>query len=81
MPIQRVTEITQEAWIVFQGTIQSSFYDLDNSHIEDVVLKAGDCAILFRGGHKLTVLENDSIMYEIKTGPYHGKMLDKQLIK
>lgn len=81
IPIQRTTEITQEAWIVYSGTIQGSFYDLDNSHIEDVVLHAGDCAILFRGGHKLEILEKDSIMYELKTGPYYGKTLDKEPIK
>ena len=81
LPIQRETNITQEAWIVYKGAIQGSFYDLDNQLIEDIVLVDGDAAILFRGGHKLFVIEENTIFYELKTGPYYGKVADKEPIE
>lgn len=81
LPIERLTNITQEAWIVFKGKIKGSFYDLDNKLLEEIVLTDGDAAILFRGGHKLEVLEQDTIFYELKTGPYYGKVADKEFIK
>lgn len=81
LPIERVTNITQEAWIVFRGKIEGTFYDLDDTVLETVTLTDGDCAILFRGGHKLSTLEENTIFYELKTGPYYGKVADKEPIK
>lgn len=78
--VERVTNITQEAWIVFKGKIEGTFYDLDDAVLETLTLTDGDCAILFRGGHKLSVLEEDTIFYELKTGPYYGKVADKEPI-
>jgi hypothetical protein len=31
----------------------------------------------FRGGHNYLILEDDTIVYEYKTGPYLGQELDK----
>lgn len=81
LPIERVTHITQEAWIVISGAIKGTFYDLDDVELEQVILRDGDAAILFRGGHKLEVLNQATIFYELKTGPYHGKIADKEFIK
>ena len=81
LPITRTTEITQEAWIVFNGLIKGTFYDLDNTELETIELTSGDCAVLFRGGHKLEIINQDTIFYEIKTGPYYGKTNDKEPIK
>lgn len=80
LPIQRVTDITQEAWIVVKGKIEGTFYDLDDKVLEVVTLTDGDCVILFRGGHKLLALEENTIFYELKTGPYYGKTADKKPI-
>jgi cupin fold WbuC family metalloprotein len=81
LTVDRVTNITQEAWLVFKGKIEGTFYDLDNKLIETVILTDGDCVILFRGGHKLSVLEENTIFYELKTGPYYGKIADKEPIE
>lgn len=81
LPVERVTNITQEAWIVFKGKIEGTFYDLNSEVLEVITLTDGDCAILFRGGHKLAVLEEDTIFYELKTGPYYGKIADKEPIE
>ena len=80
LPIDRKTNITQEAWVVLSGSIKGVFYDLDDSVLYKTEIKKGDTAVLFRGGHSLEVLEEDSIIYEFKTGPYHGIDADKEFI-
>ena len=78
--INRKTNITQEAWVVLNGRIKGIFYDLDDSVLYKTEIKKGDVAVLFRGGHSLEVLEEDTIMYEVKTGPYYGVDADKEFI-
>jgi cupin fold WbuC family metalloprotein len=76
-PINRKTTITQEAWIVLQGKIRATFYDIDDRIIEEADLSPGDCAIVYYAGHGFEVLEDDTIIYELKSGPYFGVEKDK----
>jgi hypothetical protein len=80
LPIDRKTNITHEAWVVLNGHIKGTFYDLDDSVLYETEIKKGDVAVLFRGGHSLEALEEDTIMYEVKTGPYYGVDIDKEAI-
>ena len=80
LPVKRETDITQEVWIVLQGRIKAKFYDLDNSFLHEAEIEKGGCMVLFRGGHSLEVLEEDTLFYEIKTGPYYGVEDDKEFI-
>ena len=80
IPIERKTDITQEAWVVFEGCIKGTFYDLDDSVLYETEIGKGDVIVLFRGGHSLEVLDEDTIFYEFKTGPYFGVEADKEAI-
>lgn len=71
------TNIAQESWVVIKGSVKCIFYDLDNSIIAEPILYPGDCSMTFRGGHNYLILEDDTIVYEYKTGPYLGQELDK----
>ena len=71
------TNIAQESWIVIKGSVKCIFYDLDNTIIAEPIIYAGDCSMTFRGGHNYLILEDDTIVYEYKTGPYLGQELDK----
>tara|TARA_R110000822_G_scaffold45810_4_gene122315 strand:+ start:140 stop:562 length:423 start_codon:yes stop_codon:yes gene_type:complete len=77
----RTTDRTQEAWVFLSGRVRAKFYDLDDSLIIDTELVAGDCAVVFRAGHGFEVLEDDTIIYEFKTGPYFGQEADKSFIE
>ena len=66
IPIERKTDITQEAWVFLSGRVRAKFYDLDDSLILDTELGAGDCAIVFKAGHGFEVLEDNTIIYEFK---------------
>jgi len=79
--LNRNTDMTQESWICLSGKIRAKFYDLDDSLILNTVLNAGDCAVSFRAGHGFEVLEDDTILYEFKTGPYFGVEIDKTFLK
>lgn len=76
--VDRLTTITQEAWIVHRGKIKAEIFDIDNSHIEDSTIEEGGCIVLYNGGHSLTSLSENTIFYEIKTGPYFGYENDKE---
>jgi len=79
-PLDRKTTMTQEAWVVLRGKIRASFYDVDDSLIEQVDLTSGDCAVVYYAGHGFEVLEDDTILYELKSGPYFGVEKDKTFI-
>ena len=80
LQVDRTTNITQEAWIVLSGKVKGVFYDLDNTILYESILTDGDCIVLYRGGHSLEVLEEDTVFYEFKTGPYFGVEADKKKI-
>jgi hypothetical protein len=72
--------IAQESWIVIRGRVQCTFYDLDDSIIATPVLEVGDASFTLEGGHNYLILEDDTLVYEYKTGPYEGQALDKTFI-
>lgn len=80
LPIERSTFGTQESWIIIKGRVLATLYDLDDTLLCAVELKAGSCMIFFRGGHSLKALENDTLFYEFKNGPYYGFDTDKHNI-
>ena len=72
--------IAQEAWAVIKGSIKARYYDTDELPIDSVELHAGDVSVTLSGGHTFEVLEDDTIIYEFKTGPYLGVELDKRFL-
>jgi len=76
----RETDLTQEAWVILSGKLRANIYDLDDSFLTELILGSGDCIVLFRGGHSLEVIEDNTKFYEFKNGPYNGVEADKQSI-
>ena len=72
--------IAQESWIVIQGSVKCTFYDIDNSILTEPILYPGDASFTLEGGHTYIILENDTLVYEYKTGPYEGQALDKTFL-
>jgi hypothetical protein len=71
--------IAQESWVIIKGSVEVTFYDLDNSQLEKHTLNAGDLSVTLYGGHSYRVLK-DTIAIEFKSGPYLGQTLDKVYI-
>ena len=72
--------IAQESWVVVRGSVKCIFYDTDGTIIKEPVLNVGDCSITLAGGHTYSILEDDTLVYEYKTGPYKGSENDKIFI-
>ncbi len=70
----------QECWVVITGLVKVSYYDLDDSFLEELVLFPGDISYTFKGGHGYEILQANSLVYEFKSGPYYGPDLDKRFI-
>ena len=73
-------QIAQESWVVIKGKVKCILYDLDDTIIATPILEAGDASFTLYGGHTYEILEDDTIVYEYKTGPYEGQKLDKTFI-
>jgi cupin fold WbuC family metalloprotein len=73
-------QIAQESWVVIKGRVQCIFYDIDDKVIAEPILEEGDASFTLYGGHTYKILENNTIVYEYKTGPYEGQKLDKTFI-
>jgi cupin fold WbuC family metalloprotein len=73
--------IAQESWIVIQGSVKCTFFDLNDQIIAEPILYPGDASFTLEGGHTYTILENDTLVYEYKTGPYEGQSMDKTFIE
>jgi len=72
--------IAQESWVVIKGSVKCIFYDLDDSILSEEILKCGDMSFTLQGGHNYLILEDDTLVYEFKTGPYEGQEFDKKFI-
>jgi len=71
---------THELWIVINGKLLASIYDLDNSLLTEIEMSSGDLMLYRNGGHSFRVMNESCILYEIKNGPYFGSELDKSKI-
>ena len=78
---KKTTDIAQESWLVIRGSVKCILYDLDDSIISEHILFPGDLSLTFRGGHNYYIMEDDTIVYEYKTGPYMGIENDKVFLK
>jgi cupin fold WbuC family metalloprotein len=77
LDVERNTVGTQEVWVVVRGGINVRVYDLDDSPIEVFKLSEKDIFVALAGGHEILSSDSNTILYEIKNGPYLGEALDR----
>ncbi len=77
---EKITDIAQESWLVFEGKVKCIFYDLDDSILDEPILEKGGISITLRGGHNYLIMSDNTTVLEYKTGPYLGQEFDKQFI-
>lgn len=73
--------IAQESWIIIKGKVKAILYDINDIILTEVILNPGDLSMTFYGGHNYEIMEDGSLIYEVKTGPYFGVEMDKVAIK
>ncbi|MCM1126807.1 MAG: hypothetical protein NC429_10070 [Lachnospiraceae bacterium] len=70
--VKRTVHYTQETLVIKKGKIRVNFYDSNCKYQKNVVIQEGDVILLAGGGHGFEILE-ETIMIEIKQGPYAGE--------
>lgn len=77
LPLQRHLIGTPEAILVREGCVEVQLYALDRTPLGTWVLEQGDLIVLAGGGHGFRCRE-DTILLEVKQGPYTG-LQEKEL--
>lgn len=62
---------TQEILMIKKGKVKVNLYDDEKNYVGSEIVNAGDIILLCGGGHGFEILE-ETIMIEIKQGPYVG---------
>jgi len=78
--IERNTIGTNEAWVFISGKVKATFYDIDDRVILEKIFSEGDCVVVYNAGHSFEVIEENTVLYEFKNGPYYGQEADKEFI-
>jgi len=71
LPLERRIVGTSEVLIVRQGRCQIDIYDNRRDLVATRELHRGDIVLMVNGGHGFRLLE-DTVLLEIKQGPYVG---------
>ena len=77
LPVERHLEGTTEVIVVQHGRCDLDVYDGDRAVVATRELCAGDIVITVSGGHGFRIRE-DTVLLEVKQGPYPGFGADKE---
>jgi uncharacterized protein with PhoU and TrkA domain len=70
-PVERTIIGTPEVLVVRQGRCEMDIYGANEQLVATRELQAGDVMVMVGGGHGFRMLE-DTILLEVKQGPYYG---------
>lgn len=73
----RIIKRTQEAFVVFKGTLLIELFAEDKEKICALNVTSGDVILIYKGYHKITVL-NDCLAFEIKAGQFDGYLSEEK---
>jgi len=74
---ERTYEYTQETIVIIKGKLLAKIYNNNNELISCFNLEEGDIGIFLSGGHNFRTLEDNTVFYEIKNGPFTNVESDK----
>ena len=70
-PLERHLTGTSEVIVVRSGRCEIDFYDHEREYVATRELGLGDLVLIVGGGHGFRMLE-DTVLLEVKQGPYTG---------
>ena len=70
--ISRQVLYTQEVLFIKKGKVQIDLFTSTRDFLTSRILESGDIILLCGGGHSLVMLE-ETVMVEVKQGPYAGE--------
>jgi cupin fold WbuC family metalloprotein len=72
---------TQEVVHIMRGALEADILSEEGKLLDSVTLQEGDTLILLSGGHGYRILKDDTMVLEIKNGPYLGPERDRRRIE
>ena len=76
----RVVELTQEVLLVERGRVRITLFTPAGQPAYRGELRTGDKILLVQGGHGFEMLE-DTVLFEVKQGPYAGYESGKKFLE
>lgn len=76
IPVRREINGTTECILVRKGSCSIDIFDNNKQLMCTKILREGDIVLLISGGHGF-YMDEDTVLFEVKQGPYVG-MLDKE---
>lgn len=77
----REIDRTQEVVHVLEGMLQADILTEEGVLLDTLTLKKGDTLVLLSGGHGYRILEDNTVVLEIKNGPYLGPEKDRRKVE
>ena len=78
--VERKVSRTCEVLYVVKGALDVVVYDTDKIMVKKLTVKRGETLILLEGGHGFFIKEDDTVILEVKNGPYLGAEMDRHRI-
>ncbi len=78
-PLKNISLEKTEAFYIKKGKVKITLYTKNKEKIEEIIAEEGNIAYL-TAGHGFEFLK-DTIMFELKQGPYTNKEKDKEMIE
>tara|TARA_B100000965_G_scaffold180687_1_gene150780 strand:- start:58 stop:480 length:423 start_codon:yes stop_codon:yes gene_type:complete len=73
------SNLTQEVVLVHKGSVKCRLYTKDGNLVDEVDINEGELIVQIYGVHEY-IMNEDSIVLEIKNGPYYGPEVDRKRI-
>ncbi len=70
-----LTDVGEFLWVQ-SGSMRIEVFDEEWNVLDTWTARSGDCIVLLRGGHAISMLEPTRLL-EVKQGPYPGKEREK----
>ena len=78
---EKISDRTAEVLYVIKGSVHADIYDETATLISELTINEGDILICLVGGHGYQILEDRTIVLEVKNGPYFGPEQDRRRIE
>ena len=73
------SNLTQEVVLVHKGSVKCRLFTKDGNYVDEVDINEGELIVQIYGVHEY-IMNEDSIVLEIKNGPYYGPEVDRKRI-
>ncbi|MES9996937.1 hypothetical protein [Desulfovibrio aminophilus] len=76
--LERAVTRTQEVLVVLKGRVLAHFHGEDDAPAGELAVGPGEVLVLLAGGHGYEILEEGTVVVEVKNGPYAGPDADRR---